>query len=449
MAGRPRRLIGLVGVCLCLCLGACDTIGGWFSGDEDDEDKLPGQRVSVLALESVLEPDPAIVAEPVVLPRPRVNAAWPQQGGGPTHAMQHLAAADRLQQVWLRDIGESESDDNLVLNTPVASESTVYLLDAESTVYAFDIAAGDIRWRRELVPEDEDDTASLGGGVAYEAGLVIATSAFGSVVALDAETGEQRWRADLGLPIRAAPTVADGRVYVITFNNQLFTLDFEDGSTLWTHTGISESAGLLGSAAPAVSGDLVIAPYSSGELVALRVENGRIAWSDSLIFQGRLGGRTRLSDIDGAPVIDRGTVFAVSHSGRLVAVDLRSGRRIWEQEIASAQTPWIAGDFIFVLTIDMELVCLRRLDGRIRWVTQLPRFEDPEDREDPIVWTGPILVGDRLVVANNLGEANAVSPYTGRILGRDTFPDGVRVPPIVARETLYFYTIDAELVALR
>lgn len=446
MRARLARLTAIL--FLGLAVSACDTIEDVFS-DAEEEEILAGNRISVLALESALEPDPAIAAEPVILPRPVENDLWPQQGGFPNHAMHHLAASDRLTQIWSRDVGESESDDNLVLNTPVISGSTIFLLDAESTVHAFDIASGAIRWARELIPEDEDDVASLGGGVAFSEGVVIATTAYGSVVAMNSVDGSVLWHEKLGLPIRAAPTISDGRVFVVTFNNQFYALNVLDGSVLWTHTGISESAGLLGAASPAVSGDLVIASYSSGELVALRVENGRIAWSDSLIFQGRLGGRTRLSDIDGAPVVDGGLVYAVSHSGRLVAVDLRSGRRIWEQEIASAQTPWLAGDFIFVLTIDMELVCLRRIDGRVRWVRPLPRFEDPEDREDPIVWTGPVLVSDRLVVANNLGEALAVSPYTGETIGRDELPDGIRVPPVVARETMFFYTVDAELVALR
>ena len=53
-------------------------------------------------------------------------------------------------------------------------------------------------------------------------------------------------------------------------------------SRLWSHNGIPETAGLLGGASPAVEGEIVIVAYTSGELFALRVENGRAVWSDNL-----------------------------------------------------------------------------------------------------------------------------------------------------------------------
>ena len=53
-------------------------------------------------------------------------------------------------------------------------------------------------------------------------------------------------------------------------------------------------------------------------------------------------------------------------------------------------------------------------------MTDLPRWENPEKQKDPITWFGPVLAGDRLVVAGTNSEALAVSPYTGEILGRQT-----------------------------
>jgi len=429
-----------------LVLAGCgDT---WFGGGEEGV-PLPGERISVLLLERALEPDPALATEPVVLPQPLINVDWPVAGGTPDRAIHHLAIGDPLEIAWRRDIGAGESDDNLILSAPVVTQDRAFLLDADTTAYGVDLDGGSVIWERELIPDYEEDEASLGGGVAFANGLVFVSTAFGDLFALNSADGETVWQQNLGAPIRAAPMVADGRVFATTFDNRLTAVSAQDGGILWTHEGITESAGLLGTSVPAVSGDLVITSYSSGEVFALRVENGRVAWSDSLIFQGRMGARTNLSDVDASPVIDRGMVIAAGQSGRLVAIDLRSGLRIWEQEIPSVQTPWVAGDYIYVVTVDAELVCLRRGDGRIRWVSELPRYEDPEDREGPILWSGPVLAGDRLVVASSDGEAFSISPYSGELLGSQSLPDGVRVSPIVARETLYLLTTDAELIALR
>ena len=193
-----------------------------------------------------------------------------------------------------------------------------------------------------------------------------------------------------------------------------------------------------------------MAPFSSGELTALRVENGRTIWADILAVQGvRIGAIATFNDIDGNPVIDRGVVFAIGHGGRMVAIDERSGRRFWERDIAGLDTPWVAGDFIFVLTADGELLCLARESGAILWVRPLPRYEDPEEREDAIFWTGPVLVGDRLVVAGSDGRVLAISPYDGRVLGGRNAGGAVRQPPVVADRTLFIVTDDADLIAFR
>ena len=249
--------------------------------------------------------------------------------------------------------------------------------------------------------------------------------------------------------MRAAPTAAAGRVFAVTKDNQLLALDATTGAVLWSHTGTVETAGLIGGASPAVDGDIVVAPYSSGEIFALRVENGRVLWSDSLAAIRRVDAVSALADIRGRPVIDRGRVYAISHSGRMVAIDLPTGRRVWEAELGGVEQPWVVGDFIYVLTTDAHVVSLTAIDGRIRWVTSIGLFKDPQDRDGRINWSGPVLAGDRLIVAGDHGEALAVSPYTGEILGQETMPGGVSVAPAVADATLYFLTDKASLVAFR
>jgi outer membrane protein assembly factor BamB len=243
--------------------------------------------------------------------------------------------------------------------------------------------------------------------------------------------------------------VSDGRVFAVTVDNQLEVRAASDGRALWSHSGTPESAGLLGGASPAVEGDVVVAAYSSGELVALRVENGRQLWTDSLASARRTDALSALADIRGRPVIDRGRVFAISHSGRMVAIDLRTGERLWEQDIGGTEAPWVAGDFIYVISNDSELVCLTRRDGRVRWVQELPRYTDLKAKKGALIWSGPILGGDRLIVVASNGEALSLSPYTGAPLGRVKLPDGTYLTPIIANETLFVLTDAADLIAMR
>ena len=434
-------------VYLALALGGCEALFGDWMGESEGA-PLPGERISVMRLEQELEPDPRIADLAVRLPPPWRNADWPQAGGAPSHAMQHLEVDGELATVWRASAGDGSGSEARVMAPPVVAGGRLFAFDARGQVSAFEFATGRRLWSFNLTPPKEERGA-LGGGLAWDDGVLYATTGYGFVHALDGDSGELIWEKRIGVPFRAAPTAANGRIFAISYDNQLHALAAADGRVLWTHAGIPEDAGLLGGAAPAVAGGVVVVPYSSGEVVALRVENGRVVWGDQLVRQARFTPLASLSDIRGRPVIDRGRVLAISYSGRLAAIDLRTGERVWEREVAGAEQPWVAGDFIYLVSNQAEVVCLSRADGRIRWVTQLQQYENAERREDPVLWSGPVLASDRLVLASNHGEAVSVSPYTGELLGRVELPDGVTIAPIVADGMMVLYTDDAELVALR
>ena len=231
----------------------------------------------------------------------------------------------------------------------------------------------------------------------------------------------------------------------------MFTLDATSGEVKWTHTGLPENTSLLGGASPAADGGIVVAPFSSGELFALRVDTGAVAWTEQLLRTTRFSPVGAINDINGRPIIDRGRVLAISQSGRMVMIDIRTGQLAWDRDLASIQSPWVAGDYIYVITLESEVVCLRWQDGQIQWVRQLDRFENPNSKANKrlINWYGPVLAGDRLVALSSRGEAMAISPYTGELLGKIELSDGVSFGPVVANGTLYVLTDDAELVAMR
>ena len=424
-------------------LSACDT---WLGGSEAPP--LPGERISVLKHESALQPETGLETSGIRLPAPSPTPDWPQNGGYANHAMHHVAAAPQLREYWTTDIGAGAGAGERLTSTPIVADGRIFTIDTDSDVSAFDAQTGTLLWRTALTPDEEDD-GHIAGGLAYENGRVFAGTGFAQVIALDAATGQIAWRKAVSGPIRSAPTVRGGRVFAVALDNKTHALAAHDGSLLWTHSGSPELAMLLGAASPAVDQGVVVVPYTSGELVALKVNNGRQLWMDSLTSRRRTDATAALAHIRANPVIDRGVVFAISHSGLMVAIDLRSGTRLWEKGVGGHQSFWVAGDYLFTLTGNEELVAMERDSGRILWVRSLPRWDDPDAREGAIVWTGPLLVSDRLIVASSDGAAVAVSPYTGDILGSESMPDGVSVPPIVAGETVYFLSDNATLSAYR
>jgi outer membrane protein assembly factor BamB len=431
---------------LAVILSGCSYYDDYMNRDK--EPPLPGDRISVLLHQRSLSPDPKLANVQILLPAPEPNADWPQAGGFPNHAMQHMQASEFLQKAWSVDIGDGSDDEERLVASPVIADGRVFAIDSLSVVSAYDTANGNRLWKIDLTPE-EDDEGHIAGGIAYDGGRLYISTGFAEAIALDAKTGAEIWRQRISSPARAAPTIRGGRVFVLTVDNKIFALNAKNGETLWSHTGAPVSASLLGSASPAVGGGVIVVPYTNGDLVALKADNGRLMWQDSLSTIKRTDVLSNLAHIRGRPVIDRGRVFAISHAGLMAAYDLRKGRRVWTKEVGGLESPWVVGDYIFLLTNDAEMAALSRDTGRIHWVRSLPRYEDPEDQEDPITWTGPILVSDRLIAAGSHGKAIAVSPYTGRILGSVELPDGISVPPVVAGGSVYFLADDAELVAYR
>jgi outer membrane protein assembly factor BamB len=434
------KTVGLI-VLAAVSMSACDL----FTGTH--KPPLPGERLSVMGEDKGLEADPRLGEVPVQLPAPVENAAWPQPGGEPSHAMHHLAA-DGIKVAWRAGIGAGSSRSGRISASPVVADGRVFTMDAGTQLTALDAASGSRLWTFDVEPEKEG-SGGAGGGVAYDRGRLYVGTGYAQVIALDAETGKEIWRQTLTAPLRAGPTVGAGRLFAITVDNQIHALDLSNGRRQWTHSGITETAGFYGGSSAAVEGTIAIAAFSSGEIFALRADNGRVLWSDSLAGALRSDPVSSLADIRGLPVVDRGQVFAASNAGRTVAIDLRSGGRIWDQNFGSLSTPWVAGDFIFMVTVDAELVCITRRDGRLRWVSQLKRYRNEKDKRGRIVWTGPVLAGSKLFVANSEGEALTVSPLNGEVDSPIRLPGGVFVPPIVANRTTFVLTDDGDLVALR
>ena len=445
------------------CSGVMDTISDVFSSSH--KSNLRGLRVSLVGADEAVQPDATLAGTPILLPPPYRNPDWPQPGGYPANALYHLEAPGPLRQIWSTDAGKGSDDDSMLTAAPVVAAGRIYVLDSEAHVRVFRINDGHLLWEKRLAPKTGTDLPTLwgllgkpntikppqgmGGGVAFDGGRIFVTSGFGVLYAFDAANGREAWHRDLGMPIINAPTVKDGRVFVSTHDNHFFAVAETDGRILWDHQGIPEPASLLSSTSAAVAGEFVLAPFTSGELYAFRVENGQSAWTDVL---SRTGHVTQLSEIDsiaGRPVIDRDMVFAISQSGVLVGINLSTGDRAWVKEIGGIQTPWVAGDYVYVVDNNAHLICLTRKEGKVRWVHQLPAFGNPEKQRYPILWAGPVLVSNKLIMVSSDGYAQALSPYTGQLLGRIEIPDGAYIAPVVANGTLYVYTNGAELVALR
>lgn len=415
----------------------------------DADAPLAGKKISVLAYGNELAPDKEL-RKTVLLPEPEDVDEWAQAGGLSHHAMQNPALAPKIIRAWSVDIGRGAGKRHALIAEPVGQKGIVYTIDAKGLVRAFAASNGKTIWEKNVLSDKSSRRLSVvGAGLGLDNGLLFAALGTGEVVAVDAYNGKEMWRTELKSPVRSAPAIYGGRLFVLTADNKLTALAQDDGRMLWQHYAFLESVSLLGKAAPALDNGIGIAVFASGEIVAFRPENGSLLWTEALGATRMNDASSKINDIRARPVISGDKVFVVASGGLLSALDLKSGAVLWEREIAGVNQPWIAGDVLYIVSSNAELAALDTASGRILWVNQLARWKNPDKKKDRLFWTGPVLAGNRLLLTNSDGKVVAVAPQTGTIIGWDDLGDAESLAPIVMNKTLYFLTQDGKLVAYR
>lgn len=438
---RPRALGGMA-LLAAMLLAGCGGDGPQMPRLSDlnpfaeKEVPLPGKRIPVSLTEGRAGLDVAPADKPIVLPPAQANDSWAQPGGTAQNATGHVALGASIRQVWSADAGTGSSSYGKLTASPIVADGRVYTIDTRGRVTAFSPSGASV-WRASVTPANEQEHKGYGGGLAADGGRIFAATGYGWVIALDGQSGKKLWEKNLLSPIRSSPTATGGRVFVVSADGLARALSAADGTELWAHQGLIEKAALLTNTSPAVSGDVVVVPYPSGDVVALRIADGQPAWTESLA-------RTRLASSLGSmtdaarPVVEGGAVFAVGHSGRMVAASARDGQRLWSLSVPGIQAPAVAGDTVFVVDTGGQLMAVTRRDGKVVWTTRLPGTS---------TWSGPVIAGNRLWLTSNKGQLVGADAATGKVDAQLTIGSPTYVAPIVAGGKLFVLTDNAKLIA--
>lgn len=417
---------------------------------QDNKSALTGKRVSILNYGVDLMPDSDSLKKNILIPAPEPVLEWAQAGGMAHHAMQNPELPAKIIKAWEEKIGSGESAGDMLIAEPVGENGVIYTIDSKALVRAFAVSNGKKLWETPLFPKKiSAGVTVLGTGLALDNGMLFATTGMGDVVALNAKNGREIWRIHLPSPVRSTPAVYGGRLFVLTADNKLVALAEDNGRILWQHYAFLESVSLLGKAAPALDSGIGVAVFASGEVLGFRPENGSILWAESLGATRANDAASEINDIRARPVISNNKVFVITSGGLLSALDLKTGSVVWEREIEGINQPWLAGETLYVVSSYAELVALEASTGKILWINKLAQWEDTEKKKGRLLWTGPILAGNRLILTNSAGKAVAVSPQTGTIIGWDDIDTVGTLPPIVLDGTLFFITHNAKLMAYR
>jgi len=319
-----------------------------------------------------------------------------------------------LRQLWRRSTGDGTDGQSLRL-VPAVAEDRIYVADRDGSVAAVELESGKQIWHIKT-------GLAISAGPGVGGGLVLVGSSEGQLVALDAQTGEQRWRADVPSEVLSVPKVYDGIVVVQTVDGSISALSADDAKRLWVYDRSVPVLTLRGTSTPIVDGGVVIAGFASGKMVALEVHSGREVWSEAVAVPHGRTELQRIVDVDAEPVVKRGILYAASYQGRLVAVSLQDGRMLWNREMSTYSGIAVDDSQVYVTGSDSEVWAIDRHSGRSLW-----KQADLRRR----ALTGPAVIDDYVAVGDFEGYVHLLSRSDGSVAGRTRVDsDDIQATPV-------------------
>ena len=430
----------LLGISL-LALSACS----------EPELILPGEREAVLPKLTSVQIDDAARDEGAKLGNVIINQNFGHPGFTAGHSGGHLSFEWPLEASWSASI-EGVADDTVELAQPIILNNLVYAIGADGYLHAFDSADGQPRWSRIIEVLSDEPWAGVVGGLAGDDNHLLAHAGSYDLVSLSPETGDLIWSVTHDERLKGGPTLlSDEAVMVTDINSHVYVYDLKTGTPFWERSGQSSNTVVFGAPAPAFAGSEVVIAGSAGEVSVYDAATGDLFWADSLASFNPRTPLQELGDVRAHPIHDGKLIFVVSQSGRMVAYQASTGIDIWEQALTSIEMPWVAGDTIYVVTIDGRLYALRRNDGKARWSVELPGAlpENMIASETVPRYTAPIVLSNNVFVIGRSGTGYVFDAQTGSAVSEFSIDGSVTTAPISAQNMMVILNNQGKLSVYR
>ncbi|MFT5703954.1 MAG: outer membrane protein assembly factor BamB [Rickettsiales bacterium] len=408
------------------------------SSDKIIDDK---NAVSVFLNNDAIAVDKNLSNTEIYLPKQILNQSWFGTNGDNNQKIENFQFSNestikiaKTKSVWTSFFGGSEHE----VFAPLIAGETIYLLDAKGNLRARNLEDYKIIWKKRLIGGmfSKDFAA---GKISYFDGKIFVSAGYNLILCISAEDGEILWKKSLSSIVISAP-ISDGKqVFAITSDNKTYSLNVANGEINWVHSGILKATGILGSANPVFYKNYVITSYSSGEIYSLNKDNGEAGWVYDLNLNKAGNSNFVLNDVDSTPIIKDGVVYAIGNGGLAMAIRIVDGVVLWKKELASITDFWIAGNFIYLINNDNQLICLYKRTGGIKWISALKKLLNDKKPASKIIYNGILMAGDNLLMTNSHRELLFISPLDGKILQKKKLSGEIFQSPIIVNEKIYLH----------
>ena len=333
--------------------------------------------------------------------------------------------------LWSKNIG-SGTDKQYLKLSPVIFNQRLYIADADGTVEALDATNGKKVWSTDV-------DAEITGGTGFGENSVLVGTSEARTISLSAEDGSIQWRKTVSSEILSAPQKARNTVVVRTGDGKIFGLNGDNGRRLWIYDRTVPSLTLRGTSAPLVEGDLVVAGFDGGRMAALEVRTGKLIWEAPVATARGSNDMERMVDIDSSPKILDGVIYIATFQGHLSAMQAETGRVLWDRDISSYAGFDVDDKNLYVTGEKSHISAFDRFTSTELW---------KQDKLHLRGMTAPASIGDYIVAGDFEGYLHWMSKSSGKFVARTELCDErIISPPIVVGKILYGFCSDGSLTA--
>jgi len=410
---------------------------GYFEKEKDNI--LPGKRESVfISNDKTLKK----ANKRVKITRPISIDSWKQQHQNVKNHLFHFESSSKLKLLKKINLGDINFKNLQYIPPPVIENNIIYYTDNDFNILAKSVKSGKIIWKRELQLEESENFSFI-GGISLEGNNLFVTTGLGNIYKINKKDGKEVWTKRFFMQFSRPPLVYKNKIFVISDDNQVLALNVNSGDTLWSHIGNIEEVSILGGSKPAIKGDTLVVTYSSGEIYAFNQMDGSIVWFDNS-NSGSIFSRTNVNDIQSPLTIEDDILYVPTFSEKLLVYNLSNGKKKWDLKLSSINPMVISGEVIFILDTSGKLMCIEKKSGKLTWAVQLMMKKDGKE----IIWSGPLLSSNKLILVSSYGLVLSLSPFTGKILSKINFDENFLNNPIQVKKSIYLISKQGTLFIL-
>ncbi len=407
--------------------------------DQEQDDILPGKRELIFKNE-----DQVIVKaiKKIEIDDPITVYSWNQQHQNVRNHLFHFKSNPNLKLKKKIKLGDLNFKNIEFLASPIVSRDVIFYADSDFNIIAKNIENGKTIWKIKLKKEKKENFSFI-SGLALDDKYLYVTTGLGNVYSIDILETKIEWSKSFLVQFSRPPLIHNNKLFLVSDDNQTFSLNKVTGETIWSHIGNIEEVSIIGGSKPTIEKNIVIVTYSSGEIYALNESDGSTIWLDNLSSSGFFI-KSNVNDIQAPITIESESVYVPTFSDKLIVYDLGTGKEKWNVKVSSISPLVISGDTIFVLDTASKLLCLDKLTGKLLWAVQLRVSRKGED----VTWYGPLLSTNKLLLVGSDGLVLSLSPFSGKILSKTQFEEGIISYPFQVKENIFLISEKGNLFIL-